>query len=324
MAYAGSLGGGWVYEDHRADWGMDGIWAMPLSWAISRRWLTNQSYALTTAFLGPDPSMARLVSLAWHLVNGWLVWLVARRAVTASISALAAGIFLLWPIQVESVAAVAYRTELVSATFFLLALIAAERGQLVVAWLCACATVLGKEMGVVAFALVPLWCAWVGPNWTRRQGQGWAVACLVPALAGLWWAHSYSSFRIVASPSEMAISLSSVLLLVGRGLWSVFDPRVLSIAYDTRWLVPSSVIPLLGFCLPFYGFGTPWMRRACVWIAVAMSLRIVAPSPEFHDHYLYTSWIVVSLALAHLVNEGAACISTKNFPARCTSLTGAR
>lgn len=300
-AYASSLSGGWVYEDARP--GLVPLAQLPLSWDIRPRWLTHQTYAGTTWLLNAEPSTARAVSLAWHLLNGLLLWCVVRRVVAAPIAVLSAGLFLLWPVQVEAVAAVAYRSELVAATWLLLALLCSSHGWRVGAWICAVATITGKEAGIVALALVPLWAYWVGPRWTRRQGLAWSVASLWLGVAGLVWAQSFS-YRLIAPLEAITTAIAITGQLVMRGLWSVVDSRVLSIDHDWRGLDAAIGIATLCWATALYLAGSIWVRRALIWIGVAMSLRVLMPSAERHEHHLYTAWIVVCVAIAHLMSTG--------------------
>lgn len=320
MAYAGSLSGGWVYEDARPD--LIPLSQIPLSWHLGPRWLTSQSYAVTTWLCGPSATAARMVSLAWHLLNGLLVWLVARAIVPARTAMLTMALFLLWPVQTEAVAAVAYRSELVAATWLLLALLAAQQGSIVASAVCASASVLGKEAGVLALALVPVWCAMFGPRWSRRAWLTWALWLLPVALVAHWWTQALM-LRLLASPSHMAISLGTVIELVGIGLWSVVDPSRLSILHDLQAITPLRSLGLVALIVPIYAWGSLWVRRAMVWTGAALSLRILMPAPEWHEHYLYTAWIVISLAIAHVIAEGdiAWLTSSRNIPAPCIDLT---
>ena len=314
MAYAGSLDGQWVYEDLREG---GALYLAPLSWMPGPRWLTTQSYAVTTWAVGPDPAAARAVSLAWHLLNGFLFWAVLRSIVTPRVAALAVGCFLLWPVQVESVAAVAYRSELVAASWLLLALLCSSHGWRLAAWICAAAAITGKEAGVIALVLVPLWAYWVGPRWSRAHLIGWIVATLAPVPFVLAWAGHWN-FRLIASVDAMTQAIGAIGQLVIIGLWSAVDGSVLSIDHDWRGLGARQGVAVLGFAWTVYMVGTIWVRRALVWIAAALSLRILTPSSELHEHHLYTAWLVVSLAVSHLVMEGVSCTSIKSIRARCT------
>lgn len=70
----------------------------------------------------PDPHVFRAVSLCLHALNGGLVWGILRRREATPIAAVAgAGLFLLHPIQVESVAWISEQRGLLSAALGLAA-----------------------------------------------------------------------------------------------------------------------------------------------------------------------------------------------------------
>jgi len=88
----------------------------PLAWL---------SQALDADFFGREPSGPHDVNLLLHVLNVLLLFLVLQRATgKAGRSAMVAGLFALHPMNVETVAWIAERKNLLSMTFFLLALAA--------------------------------------------------------------------------------------------------------------------------------------------------------------------------------------------------------
>ena len=88
----------------------------PLAWL---------SHALDSDLFGPDPAGAHDVNVLLHALNVVLLFLVLHKATGfAWRSAMVAGLFALHPINVETVAWIAERKNLLSMTFFLLALLA--------------------------------------------------------------------------------------------------------------------------------------------------------------------------------------------------------
>ncbi len=86
----------------------------PLAWL---------SHALDADLFTPGPAGPHDVNLALHALNVLLLFLVLQRATgMAARSAMVAGLFALHPINVETVAWIAERKNLLSMTFFLLAL----------------------------------------------------------------------------------------------------------------------------------------------------------------------------------------------------------
>ena len=97
---------------------LDASW-YPVSWL---------SFMLDAELFGPGPAGPHLTNLLLHAANGVLLFLLCRR-LTGSLgrSALVAGLFVLHPLHVESVAWVSQRKDVLSTLFGLLALLAYAR-----------------------------------------------------------------------------------------------------------------------------------------------------------------------------------------------------
>ncbi len=147
--YAPALDNGFVWDD----------WTNVVAQAALRTWdtagfshvtrtfvaghyqpLTWLSYMLQEHLGGREPRSYHLVNIGLHVLNAWLVavlgaWILARAQPGWSASAracaswLAAALFALHPLRVESVAWATERRDLLSATGFLLALLAYLAGQ---------------------------------------------------------------------------------------------------------------------------------------------------------------------------------------------------
>ena len=98
-------------------------WAFTSYWSFNWHPLTWLSHALDVQIFGLDPAGPHLVNLALHVVNVLLLfWVLARATGYVARSAMVAALFALYPINVESVAWIAERKNLLSMLFFLLAL----------------------------------------------------------------------------------------------------------------------------------------------------------------------------------------------------------
>ena len=98
-------------------------WALTSGAASNWHPLTWLSHALDCQLFGPHPGPQHLVSVAFHIINTLLVFLVFRRLTGATWRcAVLAGCFALHPLHVESVAWIAERKDVLSALFFLLTL----------------------------------------------------------------------------------------------------------------------------------------------------------------------------------------------------------
>ncbi|MBI4577453.1 MAG: tetratricopeptide repeat protein [Planctomycetes bacterium] len=118
--------GSYVQENPPVQRGFD---AESLAWAFttghSANWhpLTWLSHMADCALWGLEPAGHHLTSLLLHALNAALLYLALRRLTgQAAPSALAAGLFALHPLRVESVAWVAERKDVLSGCFALLAL----------------------------------------------------------------------------------------------------------------------------------------------------------------------------------------------------------
>jgi protein O-mannosyl-transferase len=108
-----------------------GLTAEGVSWAFGNLHgektyyhpLTWLSHMLDCQIFGLNPAGHHLMSLGWHLVNVALLFLVLKRLTGEHwASAVIAGLFALHPLQVDSVAWVTERKNLLSAFFWILAM----------------------------------------------------------------------------------------------------------------------------------------------------------------------------------------------------------
>lgn len=303
--YAPSLGYGFVYEDLN-DFR---TWSQPFALSAwletSARSLTSLSYAAGQALSGVEAWGFHLVSILWHLVNGILLAVLSRRVVGDWPSVIVAGLFLLHPVQVESVAYISSQSELVSTLPLLLALLLVERRWWIPAWVACGLAMLGKETAVAAFLLVPLWAAWRGLPLPYVR---WGAACLIP---GLLVGQRFAGM-VAFDPAWMSRMSTEWAGLVS--LW-VF-PSPLSIEHD--WSSPRLMV--MGLALMALAWA-PWrwtavIQAALVWCAVAMLPRLFVPQLEgLHEHHLYSWSIGLSLAVGvWLVREKEAYVPSRIAP----------
>ncbi len=119
---------GYVTENRHVQQGLTQetlLWAFTSTSASNWHPVTWLSHALDCELFGLDPAGHHLMSLLFHVLNSLLVFLLLARATGATgRSFLVAAIFALHPINVESVAWVAERKNVLSMFFFLLTLVA--------------------------------------------------------------------------------------------------------------------------------------------------------------------------------------------------------
>src|SRR5205814_5740006 len=126
------------------------------------------SLELDVALFGPDPRALHLTSLGLHVANVLLLFVLFRvLTATHARSAMAAALFAVHPLHVESVAWVAERKDVLSTFFGLLAILswlgyvrAPTRGRYVAAVLAFTASLMAKPMLVTLPVLLLLLDWW--------------------------------------------------------------------------------------------------------------------------------------------------------------------
>lgn len=131
LAYAAALGGPFLFDDT----GLDALREPPPPWTLfllrGARAVTSLSLLADRQMAGLDPRVFHAVNILLHLLNGWLVWRILGRLlarledhVRPEAALFGAGLFLLHPLQTESVAYISSRSELLCAFFSYAALLA--------------------------------------------------------------------------------------------------------------------------------------------------------------------------------------------------------
>ena len=294
-AYASSLTGWFVYEDSVIP---DQPWIV--------RGMVRWSHEATRWLAGDGPWPGRILNLAWHVLNGLLLWLVVRPVVTTAAALFAVGLFVLHPLQTESVAYLASRPELIAAMWLLLACLASSRGHLWWAGICAALTLTGKEMGVMAWLLVPLWAWASGQTWPRAARWLWAVATVV--MLGLFTravlgyaTNDGAAFGQVMPWSFYGVQLAALWRLLALLPEALVHPSALTIDHDWSWITaPIALAALIGTAaLVERGWRSSRLTLfALLWTLVALAPRLIVPMPDgLHERHLYSAMPALSLAL---------------------------
>lgn len=195
IVYLPTLRNGFVWDDHphivdnpRLDaLAAVGHYATALEGAYLRP-LVFLSYALDAALWGRQPAGFHATNLLLHLLNVvGVVWLARRTGARAVAAVLGAAVFALHPVQVEAVAYVSGRTDLLvmlgalAGTLLLLRPGAPWRHGCAAAAAGACA-MLSKESGY-ALALLWPWLAWRhSPRWREWSARAVPVVLVAAAL----------------------------------------------------------------------------------------------------------------------------------------------
>jgi tetratricopeptide (TPR) repeat protein len=259
MAYQPAWRAGFIWDDDKY------VTANPLLTApdgLRRIWfsldspsqyfpLTYTSFYLERALWGLRPAGYHFVNILLHAANALLAWrLLARLRVPGAW--LAAALFALHPVQVESVAWITERKNVLMGFFFLLALLAWTRfleektkrpGWFYALALVSCALALSAKTTACtlpAALLLVLWLRKMPITW-RRLGQvaPFVALGLGMGLVTVWWEryHQGTQGKLfdIGPWQRLLIASRAVWFYVGKLLW----PRNLTFSYP-RWSVSSS------------------------------------------------------------------------------------
>jgi protein O-mannosyl-transferase len=306
-AYIPAFGGEFIWDDetwvtaNRALRTMDGlraIWLTPSA--------TPQYYPLLQTVLwaeyhlwGPHPLGYHLVNVLLHALNAGLVWLVLRRLAIPG-SWMAAAVFALHPVHVESVAWITELKNVQSTFFYLLALLAYLRfafhgqsmGLYALAFLAFVLAVLSKTVACTlpAGILVLLWLK-------RGRIDRFDVARLAPfflvGLVGGLGTALVEKHQVGAQGADWSLSPADRCLLAGRALWfyaaKTLVPIRLTFVYP-RWQIDATawwqwLFPLAAAAVP----GVLWALRGRVGrgpLAAVLYFAItLGPALGFVDVY---------------------------------------
>lgn len=123
QVYGPALSGAFLFDDLYLPFLRPDAATRPLLDWLSVRPLVQFSYWVNFQLSALEPFSYHFFNLLFHAASGFLVWRIARKllAPNALLPAFAAAVFLLHPLQTESVSYIASRSELLSALFLLAA-----------------------------------------------------------------------------------------------------------------------------------------------------------------------------------------------------------
>ena len=216
LVFGPSMSGPFLLDDTYLPYVQPAFATAPVAaWIAGTRPLLMFSYWLTFQAAGSDTGPYHVTNVLLHLLNGILIWLAVRKLLAFNgvahreiYSAFAAGLFLFHPLQTESVAYIASRSEAQSVFFFLAAFVLfLYRRSLNVSWGIAVgvlilfgAACLTKEHAVVLPGLLLLTDYFWNPGFSF-QGirRNWKL--YIPILAGASVAVVYVARILNASTS---------------------------------------------------------------------------------------------------------------------------
>jgi len=268
------------------------------------------------------PGLYHLENAAWHLLNACLVLALSRRWLKSRAGAwVAACVFLVHPVQVETVAWISQRSNLLCAAALLasLLLLTKDRDEPVAlgAGLATYAAALyAKEEALVLPLLVLLCDALRSGRLSKslkerhRVYAALSAVTAVYALSRMVIGHPWSQFEAGRPSIRTDLMLGAVSFAVYLG--KLVFPVALRPSYDypafSAWAVAG------GFALlPAYAFACGWAcgRRsalglALAWAAIALLpvLHLVPLRPFVAERFLYLSAAGAGLAAGWLYERG--------------------
>jgi Flp pilus assembly protein TadD len=291
--------------------------------------LTYSTFFVERAVWGLNPAGYHRINLLFHVANALLVWwLLTRLAVPGAW--LAAGIFALHPVQVESAAWITERKNVLMGFFFLLTSLAwtkfiDERSKqpwrfyalaLVLSMLALCAKTTACTLP--AALLLILWLKKIPIGWRRcAQVAPFVALGLGMGLVTVWWERN----KIGTHGPAFAIGPLERILIASRALWfylgKLFWPTNLSFSYP-RWTIsphdPAAYVWLLATAVSgvAIGWARKWVGRglevAALFFAATLSpilgfvMMVTFLYSFVADHYQY----LACLGPIALVSAGLA------------------
>ena len=231
VSYVPALSGGFVWDDvifaeepviHAVS-GLKSIWFSPADIRNEGHYwpLVYSSFWLEHKLWGLAPAGYHAVNILLHLVNCLLLWrLLARLRVPGA--AVIAAVFAAHPVHVESVAWIIERKDVLSALFYLAAVMVWVRfaetsgaGRYALALLLFAAGLLSKSVVVTLPVALLIWHWWQQARVTRID-----LLRLAPFVAvGLAITLADLSFYQSREPLELGYTLAERALIASRALW---------------------------------------------------------------------------------------------------------
>ncbi len=332
LAYLPALHGGFVWDDDEY------VTNNPLLTApdgLSRIWFTMDSpsqyfpltytvFRIERSLWGLNPAGYHLINILLHAINALLVWLLLKRLSVPG-AWLAAALFALHPVQVESVAWIAELKSILSLFFMLLTLFCwiefvGERLKRFWYWLALVFYALAlfsktTACTLPAALLLILWLKTKPIDWRRlAQVVPFLAMGLGMGLLAMWW----ERFHQGTQGKLFSMGLWERILVASRALWfyggKLFWPVNLTFSYP-HWTI-NTADPLaygwlaaeIAFCVAIY-FARRFVGRS-VEVATLFYVATLSPLLGFvmlytfrytfvADHYQYVASIgLIALAAA--------------------------
>jgi tetratricopeptide (TPR) repeat protein len=326
IAYGPALPAGFVWDDDvyikndpllTAPDGLRRIW-FSLDSPAQYFPLTFTTFYMERGLWGLNPAGYHLVNILLHAANALLLWRVLTRLRVPG-AWLAAAVFALHPVQVESVALISERKNVLMGLFFLLTLLAwikfiDERCQrrwrfyvLALVFYGLALSAKTTACTLPAALLLILWLEKMAVNWRRlAQVAPFVAMGIGMGLVTVWWERHHQG----AEGKLFEIGPMERVLIASRALWfyagKLLWPANLTFSYP-RWTISASDPRAYGWVLATAALGVViwrvrrWTGRS---VEVAAAFFAVTLSPLLGFIMLYT--FVFSFVADHY--QYLACI----------------
>ncbi len=342
VAYLGSFTGTWISDD------TDLIAGNPLIRSLSltnlrtlATWfeanvnyipLTYLSFAVDYQLFGLHPAGFHFSNLVLHVANAIVIYfLLLRLHESRGVAVSAALLWALHPVQVESVAWISERKNLLSTLFFLLAFAAyvrcseapRARGRVLVFVLYLAALL--SKVNTIVLPAVTLAYELILRRRLRRQDVAMALGLLACGI-GLAWVnlHDNPSHGAAYHGGSLTVTLRTISTVIPRYLGIITVPFGLSSYYAVTlrgsWLEPTVAAAVIGIVALV--LVTAWLgwrgAPAAFWLAwfgitLSPMLNLVPFPALMNDRYLYVPSLGLVVALVQLTHAGLQRLGLVRF-----------
>src|SRR5438067_5741231 len=284
--------------------------------------LVNTVFWIGNQLWGDAMFSYHLVNIFLHSVSALLLWKILRRLEVAG-AWLAAALFALHPVQVDSVAWLAELKNTLSGVFFFSCILAylkfdqtRNRGAYALALVLFCVGLLAKAIVAMAAVVLPIifWWRRGRLEWKRdfRPLIPFALAGIISGFATAWMERKFAG----AEGEAFAFSFVERVLIAGLAFWlylsKSLSPSDLLFVYP-RWEVNSQtwwqwLFPFAAVCL----FATAWvLRKRWRWLFAGLLIfgAILLPMLGFFnvtffrlsfvsDHFQYLAILGIIVPLS--------------------------
>lgn len=293
--------------------------------------LTTLSFAVDHALWGLSPAAFHLGNVVLHAAAAFVLFLLVR-ALSASglVAAIAAGLFLVHPVNVENVAWVTERKTILSGLLFFGAVLAwvraRERGARVPwAWpaVLGAAAMLAKPTAVVLPLAIAAYERWLRPDPRVRLALPLvpvAAAAAVPTV----WAHLAGSIPAESlAPATLAGTVWPTAVVVWwKYVRLLAWPSELSAFYDTAlhgWLDPAVVAAVAAWAALAALVFTRGSREvrfwfAWFWICLLPTSNLLPLNTYYNDCYLYAPGVAAFVLAGLAVRRAREALRARGHP----------